>query len=71
VISAVLAATGYIANAIGAEPQATVTGITLVRFLCPLVMAAIMVITLHFYPITEETKKNFAGLYDNKNEERG
>jgi sugar (glycoside-pentoside-hexuronide) transporter len=71
VISAVLAATGYIANAIGAEPQATVTGITLVRFLCPLVMAAIMVITLHFYPITEETKKDFANLYDNKNEERG
>lgn len=66
VISAVLAATGYVANAIGAEPQATITGITLVRFACPLVMAAVIVIALKFYPITEEIKKEFTGLYEKK-----
>lgn len=64
IISAVLAATGYVSNAIGQEPQATVTGITLVRFLCPLILTGIVAIALIFYPITDEIKKNFKDLYN-------
>lgn len=69
IISAVLAATGYIANAIGQEPTATVQGITAVRFAVPAAMALIAVVALVFYPITEEVKKKFQGLY-NKTEEQ-
>lgn len=64
IISGVLAATGYIANAIGQEPAATISGITAVRFAAPAAMALIAVIALIIYPITEETKKKFSGLYD-------
>jgi Na+/melibiose symporter-like transporter len=46
ILSSVLAMTGYIANAIGQEPQATVNGITLVRFGVPMVMALIAVLAL-------------------------
>ena len=46
ILSSVLAVTGYIANAVGQEPQATVTGITLVRFGVPAVMALIAVLAL-------------------------
>ena len=56
ILSAVLAVTGYIPNAIGAEPEATVRGITLVRFGVPLLMAGIATVALIFYPITEELK---------------
>ena len=35
VVSFTLAATGYIANAIGQEPQAVITGITVARFVVP------------------------------------
>ena len=56
ILSAVLAVTGYIPNAIGAEPEATVRGITLVRFGVPLLMAGIATMALIFYPITEELK---------------
>jgi len=50
ILSAVLAMTGYIANAVGQEPQATVTGITLVRFGVPALMAAIAVCALFGLP---------------------
>lgn len=63
IVSGVLAATGYIANAIGQEPAATVSGITAVRFACPAVMALIAILALLVYPITEETKQKFANLY--------
>ena len=63
VVSGVLAATGYVANAVGQEPQATVVGITCVRFAAPALMALVIVAALRFYPITEEVKAVFAGLY--------
>ena len=59
IIGGVLAATGYVANAIGNEPPATIAGITAVRFAIPSVMALVIVIAIHFYPITEEMKKKF------------
>lgn len=66
IVSAVLAATGYVANAIGHEPMATVRGITAVRFLAPAAMGLVAVIALFIYPITEEVKKKFNGLYEGK-----
>ena len=50
ILSAVLAMTGYIANAIGQEPQATVNGITFVRFGVPMLMALIAVLALIRFP---------------------
>lgn len=66
VVSGVLALTGYVANAIGQEPAATVTGITAVRFGGPALMAFIMIVALFFYPITETMKNKFTHLYDKK-----
>ena len=59
IIGGTLAATGYIANAIGHEPIETIRGITAVRFAIPAVMALVIVIAIRFYPITEEMKKAF------------
>jgi len=50
ILSAVLAMTGYIANAVRQEPQSTVTGINLVRFGVPALMAAIAVLALLSLP---------------------
>lgn len=50
ILSAVLAMTGYVANAIGQEPAATVLGITFVRFGSPAIMAVIAIIALLKYP---------------------
>ena len=59
IIGGVLAATGYIANAIGHELPATIAGITAVRFAVPAAMALIIIIALRFYPITEDMKRKF------------
>lgn len=50
ILSAVLAMTGYIANAIGQEPQSTITGIMLVRFGVPSVMTIIAICALLSLP---------------------
>ena len=50
ILSSVLAVTGYVANAVGHEPQATVDGITLVRFGVPMVMAFIAILALTRFP---------------------
>ena len=59
IIGGMLAATGYVANAIGNEPAETIAGITAVRFAVPSITALVIVIALRFYPITEEMKKKF------------
>lgn len=59
IIGGVLAATGYIANAVGHEPAATIAGITGVRFGIPALMAAIILVAIICYPITEDMKKRF------------
>jgi len=58
--SAVLAATGYIAGAVGGQSAATLTGISMVRFLCPAVMAVLIVVSFKFYPgcESENSKSN-------------
>lgn len=49
-IAGMLAATGYVANAIGSEPEAFMTGINAVRFLVPFIATVIYIILIQFYP---------------------
>ena len=50
ILAGVLAATGYIANAIGQEPEAVLIGINSVRFLVPLAASVLYIIFIQFYP---------------------
>lgn len=49
-LAGVLAATGYIANAIGQEPAAFMTGINATRFLVPAIATVLYIILIQFYP---------------------
>lgn len=49
-LAGVLAATGYIAGAIGEQPQAVMTGINAVRFLVPCLACVLYIILIQFYP---------------------
>ncbi len=49
-LAGVLAVTGYVANAIGEEPEAVLIGINSVRFLVPLVATILYIIFIQFYP---------------------
>lgn len=63
-ILAVLAATGYIAGAIGQQPGSAMLGINMIRFGIPTITCLIIVICLKFYPLEkyypeiEEMKAN-------------
>ena len=50
ILAGVLAATGYIAGAIGQQPEATMVGINSVRFLVPLAATVLYIIFIQFYP---------------------
>lgn len=50
-ILAVLAATGYVANAVGHQPASAMIGINLLRFGIPAVTCLVIVICLKFYPL--------------------
>lgn len=50
ILAGVLAVTGYIAGAIGQEPEAVLTGINSVRFLVPLAATVLYIIFIQFYP---------------------
>lgn len=50
VLAGVLAATGFIEGAIGAQPAAAMTGINAVRFLVPLAATVLYIIFIQFYP---------------------
>ena len=49
-LAGVLAVTGYIAGAIGQEPEAVLTGINAVRFLAPCVATILYMVLIHYYP---------------------
>lgn len=66
IISFTLESTGYIAGAIGQEPQAVVTGITLSRFLVPAICAVIIALALIKYPVTDEKRMQVREMYENK-----
>ena len=61
VVSFTLAATGYIANAIGQEPQAVITGITVARFVVPAICGVVIILALVKYPITDEVRHVASG----------
>ena len=50
ILAGVLAATGYIAGAIGQQPEATMVGINSVRFLVPLAATVLYIIFIQFSP---------------------
>lgn len=50
VLAGVLAATGFIEGAIGAQPETAMMGINGVRFLVPLVATVLYIIFIQFYP---------------------
>lgn len=58
ILAGVLAATGYIAGAIGQEPEAVLLGINCVRFLVPLAASILYIIFIQFYP--EDKMKKMA-----------
>ena len=49
-IAGMLAATGYIAGAIGQQPDAFMKGINAVRFLVPFIATVLYIILIQFYP---------------------
>ena len=49
-IAGMLAVTGYVAGAIGQEPEAFMIGINSVRFLVPFIATVIYIILVQFYP---------------------
>lgn len=63
-ILAVLAVTGYVANAIGQQPASAMIGINMVRFGIPALISFVLALLLRFYPIEKyypeimEMKKN-------------
>ena len=61
IVSFTLAATGYIANAIGQEPQAVITGITVARF--------VIILALVKYPITDEVRQKVRAVYEKQHTE--
>ena len=50
ILAGVLAATGYIAGAIGQQPESVLVGINSVRFLVPLAATVLYIIFIQFYP---------------------
>ncbi len=54
ILAGMLAATGYVAGAIGGQTDAFMTGINSVRFLVPLIATVLYIILVHFYPENKE-----------------
>lgn len=68
VVSFTLAATGYIAGAVGQEPQAVITGISIARFIVPVICGVIIILALMKYLVTDEKRMEFRKMYANKKE---
>ena len=69
IVSFTLAATGYIANAIGQEPQAVITGITVARFVVPVICGIVIILALVKYPITDEIRQKVRAVYEKQHAE--
>ena len=69
IVSFTLAATGYIANAIGQEPQAVITGITVARFVVPAICGVVIILALVKYPITDEVRQKVRAVYEKQHTE--
>ncbi len=66
IISFTLEATGYVAGAIGQEPQAVIIGIGCARFLVPAICAAVVMLALMKYPVTDEKREKIREMYEAK-----
>jgi len=65
VISFTLSATGYIAGAIGEQPDAVLFGLRASRFLVPVICAVAIVGCLSKYPVDNNIREKVKALYDN------
>ena len=64
IISFTLESTGYIAGAIGENPQEVLTGITVARFVVPMICAVIVALALIKYPVTDQKREEIRILYE-------
>lgn len=64
IISFTLEFTGYIAGAIGENPQEVLTGITVARFVIPMICAVIVALTLIKYPVTDQKREEIRTMYE-------
>ena len=70
IVSFTLDSTGYIAGAIGQEPEAVLTGISLARFLVPTLCACVVIIALMKYPVSDEKRIEIRQMYEKKHTEK-
>lgn len=70
VISFMLAASGYIAGAVGEQPDAVLLGLRSARFLVPVICAVIIVVSLRKYPVDNSIREKIKALYDNSKGEK-
>ncbi len=68
VISFTLEYTGYIAGAIGQEPVEVLTGISISRFIVPIICAVVVIVSVIKYPVTEEKRTLIRKMYDDNKE---
>lgn len=68
-VLAVLAITGYVAGAIGGQPDSVLVGIRLLRFGIPAITCVIVVICLQFYPV-EKCREQIASMKQKMREEK-
>lgn len=68
VVSFTLSATGYIAGAIGEQPEAVLLGLRAARFLVPMICALIIVGCLSKYPVDNSIREKVKALYNNTKE---
>lgn len=69
IISFTLSATGYIAGAIGEQPDAVLFGLRASRFLVPVICAVVIVGCLSKYPVDESIREKVKALYENSKKE--
>lgn len=70
VVSFSLSATGYIAGAIGEQPDAVLFGLRSAKFLVPVICAVIIMGCLSKYPVDNSIREKIKGLYDNSKGEK-
>lgn len=65
VVSFTLSATGYIAGAVGEQPDAVLFGLRVSRFFVPVICAVVIVGCLRKYPVDNSIREKVKALHDN------
>jgi len=68
IISFTLETAGYVAGAIGQEPQAVLTGISFSRFMVPSVCAVVVILSVIGYPVTAQKREQIRAMYNEEGE---